>query len=391
MSATAILAAPAAWTTVTLGDLLKRRKDEVYVEEMETYKRLTIRLNGKGIAVRDIVKGSQIGTKLQFSVKPGQFILSKIDARNGAFGVIPSNGGGAIITGNFWVFDIDTRQIDSKFIEYLTKTHLFIDFCIRASEGTTNRLYLQENAFLSQQIPLPPLEEQRRIVARIEELSAKISQIRELRAENKQNIQKMLLSAFVSITEEAQYRKMTEVAPLVRRPIEVDFEVDYHELGIRSFGKGTFHKPAISGASLGTKRIFSIEPKDLVFNNVFAWEGAVAVAKEEDKGRVGSHRFITCVAKPGITTPQFLYFYFLTSRGLKLLGEASPGGAGRNRTLNIKDLEQIEVPIPCFDKQLWFDELQGQIDRLRTLQEQTAAEIEALLPAILDKAFKGEL
>jgi hypothetical protein len=63
-----------------------------------------------------------------------------------------------------------------------------------------------------------------------------------------------------------------------------DREVDksYAELGIRSFGNGTFQKPAITGLELGNKRIFKIEPWDLVFNNVFAWEGAIAVARAED-------------------------------------------------------------------------------------------------------------
>lgn len=37
------------------------------------------------------------------------------------------------------------------------------------------------------------------------------------------------------------------------------------------------------------------------------------------------------------------------------------------------------------------DELQAEVDRLKALQAQTAAEIDALLPAILDRAFKGEL
>jgi len=73
----------------------------------------------------------------------------------------------------------------------------------------------------------------------------------------------------------------------------------------------------------------------------------------------------------------------LTDEGIEKVREASPGGAVRNRTLGLKKLEKIEVPIPDYEKQLWFNRLQAQADN-RT-------ELDALLPAILDRAFKGEL
>jgi type I restriction enzyme, S subunit len=110
----------------------------------------------------------------------------------------------------------------------------------------------------------------------------------------------------------------------------------YPELGIRSFGNGTFHKPALNDLELGGKRIFKIEPDDLLFNNVFAWEGAIAVARSQDFRRFGAHRFITCVPKKDKATSRFLCFYFLTNEGLELIGAASPGGAGRNRTLALR-------------------------------------------------------
>lgn len=80
-------------------------------------------------------------------------------------------------------------------------------------------------------------------------------------------------------------RPMAEVAPLVRREESIDLNGSYPELGIRSFGKGTFHKPPLSGSDVGTKRLYRIEPGDLLFSNVFAWEGAIAIALPKDAGR----------------------------------------------------------------------------------------------------------
>ena len=89
----------------------------------------------------------------------------------------------------------------------------------------------------------------------------------------------------------------------------------YPELGVRSFGRGTFHKPELPGAEVGNKKLFRICAGDLVFNIVLAWEGAVAVAQPEDDGRVGSHRFLTCVPAPETATVEFLRFYFSDARG----------------------------------------------------------------------------
>jgi type I restriction enzyme S subunit len=379
------------WPTVKLGDVLKRAKDEVDVEDHKTYARLTIRMNGKGIVQRDRVPGHEIGTKRQFTARAGQLVLSKIDARNGAFGILPPECDNAIITGNFWAFDADKERLLATYFDYLTRTPLFVEFCVRASEGTTNRLYLQEDEFLAQDIVLPPLSEQQRVVERIENLVAHLREMNAIRVKEDHEIRQLLLAAFHRVTAGAPRVPMREVAPLVRRPITVDNLASYLELGIRSFGKGTFHKPALSGLEVGNKRIFFIEPGDLLFSNVFAWEGAIAVVQPEDVGRVGSHRYITCVPRSDLATSPFLCFYFLTREGMEQIGAASPGAAGRNRTLGLAALEEIEIPLPTMSEQLWFDELQSEVRALASVRAETAIELDALMPSILLRAFNGEL
>ncbi len=184
---------------------------------------------------------------------------------------------------------------------------------------------------------------------------------------------------------------MKVVAPLERRPVEIKLTSNYPELGIRSFGKGSFHKPPLSGVDVGTKKLFQIHTNDLIFQIVFAWEGAVAVALPKDHGRFGSHRFLTCVPKTGLATSTFLCFHFLTSRGLEQLGKASPGGAGRNRTLGLKALEEIQVPVPAYEKQLEFDKLKAKFDEMKHIRQEALRELDAMLPSILDRAFKDEL
>lgn len=237
----------------------------------------------------------------------------------------------------------------------------------------------------------PPLSDQRRIVARIEGLSCKIREITKLRTDVEADRSRLLLATYLRVIDGAEWFRMGEVAPLVRRSVEVEPLREYLELGIRSFGKGTFHKPSITGAMLGNKRIFRIEPGDLLFNIVFAWEGAVAVAQPQDAGRVGSHRFLTCVPTDARVLTSFLAFHFLTDRGLEDLGIASPGGAGRNRTLGIEALARIKVPVPTPEKQRWFASLLEKAQAVGRLQAEVNTELDALMPSILSKAFRGEL
>ena len=201
----------------------------------------------------------------------------------------------------------------------------------------------------------------------------------------------LLAAVFHETIDGAPDRQMAEVAPLVRRPVTIKAEQSYPELGVRSFGKGTFHKEPILGRELGTKRLFHIEPGDLVFNNVFAWEGAVAVVQDDDARRFGSLRFITCVPQQGIVSAPFLCYYFLTAAGLEKLGEASPGGAGRNRTLGLTALSKISVPVPNRKKQVRFEELYRTARRFNRIHSEQSGELDSLLPSMLSKVFEGGL
>ena len=165
-----------------IGSFLSRSKELVTLQDDIAYKRVSVSTIGKGIAVRDTKLGKDIGTKKQYLVKKGQFLLSKIDARNGAFGVVPEEADGAIITGNFWAFDVDYNLLNPQYLVLVTQTKQFVGFAEKCSNGTTNRHYLQEVAFLQQSIPLPSLEEQIQIVR---EYDSQICQYKSLENRNK--------------------------------------------------------------------------------------------------------------------------------------------------------------------------------------------------------------
>jgi type I restriction enzyme S subunit len=182
-------------------------------------------------------------------------------------------------------------------------------------------------------------------------------------------------------------RAMGDIAPLVRRSVEVTPGETYIEIGIRSFARGVFHKAPTTGLEIGAKRVFSINPGDLLFNIVFAWEGAVAVATEAERGTIGSHRFLTCVVNTERADARYLYWWFSRGEGRDQLLSASPGGAGRNRTLGVDKLAAIMVPLPPLEEQR---RIVGRIERIadslreaQSLKQSALAEAAVLLAAYI--------
>lgn len=145
--------------------------------------------------------------------------------------------------------------------------------------------------------------------------------------------------------------RLQHVMREVRRPVFVKPEARYREIGVRSHGRGVFHKELVSGADLGNKRVFWLKPGTLVFNIVFAWERAVAVLSDDEAGLIASHRFPMYEMVPGWADARFMKHYFTTGYGHYLLRLNSPGAAGRNKTLNQSALMKEEVWLPPAETQ----------------------------------------
>lgn len=172
------------------------------------------------------------------------------------------------------------------------------------------------------------------------------------------------------------------VLALKRREVIVEAESTYKEIGLRSFGRGIFHKAPVLGVDLGAKRVFRVEPGDLVISNVFAWEGAIAVASEAEAGMIGSHRFMTFVPSDGRIDVRWAAWFLRSEVGLALILRASPGSAGRNRTLAIDRFEAIEFVLPTIQEQhcvaTRLDRLSGSAHELRTRSERASSLSSAL-------------
>lgn len=379
------------WQNIKLKKVLSK---STLLEEpisAQNYNQVGIQLWGKGAYARESIDGGSTGYKFFNRLMSGDVVVNKIWARNGAASVVCDEFEGFYVSTEFPVFHIDKNVIDPKWMLFATQQKWFWDACSEQSYGTSGKNRIKPEKFLEIEIPLPSFPEQKRIVSKIESIKTKLNKIKEFRTEQIKDINNLLFSKYTDLIESAEWLPMNEVAPIVRRPIVLKDDSLYPELGIRCFGKGTFHKPALTGAEVATKKIFQIKTGDLVFSNVFAWEGGIAVAKEDDNDRYGSHRFISCVADEEKAIAEFLCYHFLSQKGLEDINACSPGGAGRNKTLGLDKLIKISVPVPSIELQREFVELLDKTNAIKEHHKQTEQELTELMPSMLGKAFKGEL
>lgn len=373
------------WNKLPLNEIVEEAGRLEIVESGKNYRQLGVRLWGEGAYERQQIDGGNTQYNFFNRCESGDLVMNKIWARNGSVSIVQPKLAGCYVSSEFPLFRLKKNVIPG-WLRIVTMSPWFWTACDEKARGTSGKNRIKPSAFLEILLPLPPLEEQERIVAHLDAIETRLARVQKLRVEQLVELDAALASAFHRLEAKADWVGMAEVAPVVRRQVEIDAEKSYPELGLRSFGKGTFHKPKISGVEI-TKRLFQIHTGDLLFSNVFAWEGAVAVALNEDNGRFGSHRFISCVCDNQSILPEYLQFYFLTPEGLEKLNLASPGGAGRNRTLGINKLEKIKVPLVPLEAQIEFKKLLDLRSKLQSETMKTKQQISSLLPSLLDSIF----
>lgn len=375
---------------VELGKVLALRKADVVVQRDAQYEFAGMRSFGRGVFRASVKAGSSFSYRTLTRVRKDEFIYPKLMAWEGGLGVVPAACDGLVVSPEFCVFEIDQSQVLPRWLGLYFKQPSVWPALAGGSAGTNmRRRRIYPANFLRFKVPIPSVDVQRDVLRHADAALSNLDEYQTSVSKASNSLDAALLAEFHRISDTAPRRAMSAIAPLVRREVAINIGTSYPEMGVRSFGRGTFHKPPLAGADVGTKRLFQVRPGDLVFNIVFAWEGAVAVARSEDDGRVGSHRFLTCVTADGHALAEYLLFHFLTDDGLAALGAASPGGAGRNRTLGLQGLGTIEVPVPPLAEQQRFVEMLRLCDDARARHQAASARCESLVPELLRSVFSA--
>lgn len=196
---------------------------------------------------------------------------------------------------------------------------------------------------------------------------------------------------FRGFPDDWQSKPISSLLARQSTPVEVKHEGEYREIGVRSHGKGIFHKEPVKGAELGNKRVFHVVPGALVINIVFAWERAIALTSEAENGFIASHRFPMFVEKEGESYLPFLKQFLLTPRGKLLLEIASPGGAGRNKTLGQEAFLKLKATVPSRDEQKKIGDFVDAVSAKITLLNRKKSALEDYKLGLMQRLFSQEV
>jgi type I restriction enzyme, S subunit len=377
-----------SWPLVSLSEILTETSDPVSVNPAEKYPNLGLYSYARGAFGKPDIDGAQTSAKTLYRVRGGQFIYSRLFAFEGAYAVVPNEMDGCFVSNEYPVFVHDRERVDIRYLRWLLSTPFVWREIAIGSKGLGGRRQRVHPAqVLSFKTPLPPLEEQQRIAGRLDRAAELIVRRSEAIAAAEAEMKQLLAKAFARCIDGAPRRPMSEVAPLVRRPVEIDAAKEYTEIGVRSFYKGVFHRRTMLGSEFSWQKLSRINEGDLVFSNLMAWEQAIAIAAPEDDGTVGNHRMLTCEVNPDLALPGFLFAYFQTAEGFADVVGHSPGTIARNKTLSSRRLPTVEVPVPALETQHWYEALQAKARRIQQLRVESAADIDALMPSLLDEVF----
>ena len=386
------------WPAVKLGEVVTPVARAESPMPGASYRQIGVRLWGEGAYDRGAIDGSQTKYAKLFRAESGDIIVNKIWARNGSVAVVPATLAGCFGSSEFPMFAPKPNQLEPRWMHWLTKTPTFWSQCDEKSRGTSGQNRIKPEQFLRVEIPLPPLAEQRRIVARIEELAAQIQEARELRKLASEEAEALVGAHAHTIfggTRASQSVPLDFIATLERG------KFNHRPRNEPRFFDGVHPWIQIGEIEASDKYIRNwtqtLNDDGLAISKKFS-RGTVLISIAATIGAVGILDFDCCIPDSivGVTPKQkteseFLYHYLSYLRSH--LEEIAPQSAQKNINLGI--LTKIPVPKLSPSEQrrivVELDALQAEVDTLKHLQAETAAELDALLPAVLDRAFKAEL
>lgn len=393
------------WGRVRLGEVLRLRKEFIQIDDLKTYKRARVQLHAQGVVLRDEVPGALIKTKKQQLCRTSEFLVAEIDAKVGGFGLVPPALEGAIVSSHYFLFAIHEERLHRRFLDYFVQTSAFRDQV--EAQGSTNYAAIRPSDVLAYEIPLPPLAEQRRVLARIEEVAGWAVEARTLRQHALNELQALSLAqAAAAFSKDAlgrwPSRSLEEIAD-IRSGVT---------LGRRLLGK-TVRLPYLRVANVqdGHLDLAQIKEVEVLESEVDRWklqEGDILLTEGGDwdklgRGTVWREEIANCIHQNHIFRvrvsasefyPDFLARLIGSPIGKQYFQEASKQTTNL-ASINQRQLKGFRIFQPPLSSQrrivAELDALQAEVNSLRRLQAETAAELGALLPAVLDRAFRGEL
>jgi type I restriction enzyme S subunit len=253
-------------------------------------------------------------------------------------------------------------------------------------------------------IPIPPLPEQKRIVAILDEAFAAITTAKENAEKNLKNARELfesyLQSVFTNPGDGWEEKKLGEVCSLITDGKHGDCENEansgYYFLSAKDVYNNTLHYENARQITKidfeETHRRTNLNPGDVLITNS-GTIGRMAIAPDDEKTFKTTFQKSVAILKPKAAIINNIFCCYQLRADLSKLTNVSQGAAQKN--LLLRDLRSHTVMIPPFPDQKpivsILDALSEKTKKLESIYQQKLASLEELKKSILQKAFSGEL
>jgi type I restriction enzyme S subunit len=369
-----------SFSTVTLSEILSPVNRGETPIAGKLYRQIGVRLWGEGAYEREPIDGVSTQYQRLFRTKANDVIVNKIWARNGSVAVVPENLDGCYGSNEFPIFVPVREKLEPRYFHWMTKTKDFWSKCDEKSRGTSGKNRIRPERFLEIEIPLPPLPEQRRIVARIEELVGKITKAGILRQQAVEETESLFRLAgveeFSLMARHYDSKALGDVISMTSgeglTSSQMDETAPYPVYGgggpTGRYSRYLFEEPKIAIGRVGARCgcVFVTEPNSWITDNALY---VSEISSDLD--------------------PAYLV------HALTLLDLRQQANQAAQPVISQKKIKPLRIPIPPRSEQhrivSYLDGLQVKAVALKKLQAETSAELDLLIASILDMAFKGEL
>jgi type I restriction enzyme S subunit len=385
---------------VKLGDVLRQEREQVSTVDGDGLPVLGV-TNVEGVTQTGVASSADKSKYLR--LRPGRFVYNPYRVNVGSIGL--SSGSQDGICSPAYVVFAPQERIETRFLWFFLKSvrgNQLINFY--GNRGSV-RSALRFDDLCQIEIPLPPLAEQRRIVARIEELAAQINEAKELRRQVVEEI-----ATFTrKIADKLLCNESTPriaLQSLLSKPLMNGLSVPASQLGsghcfakvgVVNSGIFNYSETKLVNIELASDSPYWLRIGDIVVSrgNSPEFVGRAAVYEGKPAKCAMPDLLIRVRVKPYIADAHFVSTFFHTTEARDFIAAQISGTSSTMPKISQSKLGTLPVPIPSLHEQrrimAELDALQAEVDALKHLQAETAADLDALLPAVLDRAFKGEL
>lgn len=364
----------------------------------------------------EITKGADIGSTKQ-SVEKGDVLLCKINPRINRVWKVSQHTEHELMASSEWIV-IRNNGINPDYLMYCFRTQFFREYMLSNVSGVGGSLMRAQPKFVkTYPIPIAPLQEQQRIVDRIESLFAKLDESKEKAQAVVDGFEDrkaaILYKAFTGkLTEE--WRKKNGILysswkQLTVKDVCIDVKVG---IVIKPSQYYTDENSGTAAFRSANVREFHIDDFDWVYLNEIGMStnqrsvvhtGDVLVVRSGNPGTAcvvdekfdGYNAIDILIAVPNkeLITSDYLCAYTNSPMGRKLVAESKRGMALAH--FNVSGYSKLELPLPTIEEQKeitsFLFTLFEKEQYAKDAAEQVIDQIDTMKKSILARAFRGEL